>query len=118
MSWKSKTYLGARTPGREPAVVIIDHTGEGFILPPRRDLADHAPRFSWGTGEAGSTQLAFAILFDHFKNVHQARAWCYAFKQRVICEIPKDDAWEITSQQIDLALIDLRQELNECRVSR
>lgn len=113
-----KTYLGARTPGREPAVVFIDHRGEGFMLPIRRDLADHAQQFDWGTGRPGCTQLAFAILFDHFKHRYKAQAWCHAFKQRVINEIPKDDAWEITTQQIDLALIDLTGELNACRVSR
>lgn len=116
MPWK--TYLGARTPGREPAVVIVDHTGEGFILPPRRDLADFANQFSWGTGEAGCAQLAFAILFDHFKDARLAHAWCFPFKNRVIVEIPQHDSWEISSQDIDLALIDLRGELNACRISR
>jgi len=108
-----KTYLGAPTPGREPAVVFVDSAGEGHMLPLGTGKYRFADRFAWGpAGGQESSQLAFAILLDHFQgNISQAKHWCHSFKWKVLIEIPEYHAWELTTKQIDLALYEIREEL-------
>lgn len=108
---RHKTYLGTPTPGREPAIVYVDEKGEGHILPKYTEHAHYADQFGWGTNGPRCTQLAFAILTNHFNgDHHRARLYCHAFKYRTLREIPHSDSWEINTRQIDLVLSEIRQE--------
>lgn len=111
-----KTYLGCRMPG-ETIVVFLDEQREGHTLPLCDKQIQHSRIFEWGSGTAaGAAQLSFAILFDHFRgNLQKVRSWYHTYKWKVIADIP-GDTWEITSDQIDLALAEIRQELDRGEV--
>jgi len=123
MSERNVVYVGRRVANA--AVVVIeepDVRGLGKPLDPRFDLRSHSPTgFEWGYGGSGPSQLALAILADHFghqPNLDEAkrvRDWIskyetgdelalmlyQGFKGDFITGI-ETDHWEITSQQIRL----------------
>ena len=112
-----KTYLGTRRPGKQPIVVYVDSNNEGHELPTFSDLAFFSRTFDWGSSTAGASQLAFAILFDHFgRNLNKTKIWDQSFKWKAI--VPLDsDCWEMNSEKIDLALQEIR-ENPLCQITR
>ena len=99
-----KTYLGTRHGRRgQPIVVYLDAHREGHELPVCTDKMLFSRTFDWGSDTAGATQLAFAILFDHYgHNFTKTKLWYRQFK-RAIVHID-GDCWEMNSTEVDLAL--------------
>jgi hypothetical protein len=92
-----KVYEGGRSLAG--AVVTVD----GKKLPPRLDLKRLSPAgFEWTYEGAGPAQLALAILADHFGDDQKALAHYEPFMRDVIAVL--DNAWRLTSADIDAAL--------------
>jgi Family of unknown function (DUF6166) len=95
-----KTYTGGR--GLAGAEVTVD----GRKLDPRFDLKRLSPAgFEWTYVGNGPAQLALALLADHLGDDNRALALYEAFMRAVVAEL--DNAWELTSDEIDAALTDL-----------
>jgi len=87
-----RVYRGARG-----GIVTVD----GMKLDPRLDLANHSPTgFMWGYGGSGPAQLALAILCDHLGDDRRALKAYQTFKFRVIAQIPMNESWTMTSEQV------------------
>ncbi len=92
-----KVYEGGRSLAG--AVVTVD----GRPLAPRLDLGRHSPAgFEWTYEGAGPRQLALALLADHLGDDARAVALHEAFMRRVVADL--DNAWRLTSADIDQAL--------------
>lgn len=92
-----KVYEGSRSLAG--AVVTVD----GRALDPRLDLRRLSPAgFEWTYEGAGPQQLALALLADHLGDDARALALHEAFMSDVVAEL--DNAWELTSADIDAAL--------------
>lgn len=69
-------------------------------LNPRLDLRRHSPSgFEWGYGGSGPAQLALAILADALGD-RPALELYQEFKWEVVAWRPRDQAWEITENDI------------------
>lgn len=101
---------------------------EGASLDPRHDLRNHSPTgFAWGYGGSGPAQLALAILVHHLgakdhvalrglaaraqmtlseAKPHEALAMMLyqKFKFAVIGNLPQDEPFTLTTEQVDEAL--------------
>jgi Family of unknown function (DUF6166) len=92
-----KTYAGGRS--LDGAVVTVD----GRPLDPRFDVAVHCRAgFEWTYAGDGPRQLALALLADHLGDPVRARALAEPFMRAVVAEL--DNAWQLTSADIDAAL--------------
>ncbi len=92
-----KIYEGGRS--LDGAVVTVD----GKPLDPRFDLKRFSPAgFEWTYEGDGPRQLALAILADHFGDGPRALALSERFMRDVVAEL--DNAWRLTSADIDAAL--------------
>ncbi|MGE0224614.1 MAG: DUF6166 domain-containing protein [Acetobacteraceae bacterium] len=92
-----KIYEGGRS--LDGAVVTVD----GRPLDPRFDIRRFSPAgFEWTYEGDGPRQLALAILADHLGDPQRALALTERFMQAVIAEL--DNAWSMTSEEIDVAL--------------
>jgi hypothetical protein len=92
-----KVYEGVRSLAG--ALVTVD----GKPLPPRLDLrALSKAGFEWTYEGAGPAQLALALLADHFGDDRKALAEHERFMREVVAEL--DNAWRLTSGDIDAAL--------------
>lgn len=92
-----KTYEGAR--GLDGAIVTVD----GKPLPPRLDLRRLSKAgFEWTYEGAGPAQLALALLADHLGDDQAALAHYDRFMREVVADL--DNAWRLTSTDIDAAL--------------
>jgi hypothetical protein len=96
---------GAIGPG--PTITL------GYRLPERQELWNHSPAgFEWGYAGSGPSQLALALLADHFGvkpgqtrtpegdraiHLHQR------FKERIVAILPHD-GWTLTSAGIESAV--------------
>lgn len=97
----SRTYTGKRDI--DGAEVTVD----GRPLNPRLDIHTFTSRgFEWGYEGDGPSQLALAILAEHFTDDEQAKAECAAFMSRVVAYFSNE--WEMTSADIDVALTNVR----------
>jgi hypothetical protein len=95
-----KRYAGGRS--LDGAVVMVD----GKPLDPRYDLKRLSPTgFEWTYEGAGPAQLALALLADHLADDRRALALYAPFMKRVVAEL--DNAWELTSADIDEVLAEL-----------
>ena len=95
-----KTYRGGRS--LDGAVVTVD----GKPLAPRYDLKRlSATGFEWTYEGAGPAQLALALLADHLGNDAKALSLYEPFMRRIVAEL--DNSWELTSGDIDAALVEL-----------
>jgi hypothetical protein len=95
-----KTYEGERTLAG--ALVTVD----GLKLPPRLDLRQFSRTgFEWTYTGSGPRQLALALLADHLGDDPRAVALSEPFMNAVIAHL--DNAWVLTSAEIDAALRDL-----------
>ncbi|MEZ4742317.1 MAG: DUF6166 domain-containing protein [Bdellovibrionota bacterium] len=106
-----KRYTGQRTDRQTFVVVQVENADHEYLLNPRIDLKNHSPDgFEWGYGGSGPAQLAFAILADHLEDDGRAEDTYQRFKELVIAPL-KDEAWVLTSQQVDRALKEIEQEI-------
>ena len=95
-----KVYEGER--GLSGAVVTVD----GAKLDPRLDLHRfNRTGFDWTYVGAAPRQLALALLADHLGDDARALALCEGFMEGVVAHL--DNAWRLTSGEIDAALADL-----------
>lgn len=92
-----KIYEGARS--LDGAVVTVD----GKKLPPRHDLRLLSKAgFEWTYEGAGPAQLALALLADHLGDDAAALRQYEGFMREVVAHL--DNAWRLTSADIDAAL--------------
>ena len=92
-----KVYAGGRS--LDGAVVTVD----GALLDPRYDIRRFSRMgFEWTYEGDGPRQLALALLADHLGDPQRALALTEAFMRDVVAEL--DNAWELTSEEIDAAL--------------
>ncbi len=96
-----KIYEGGRS--LDGAVVTVD----GAPLNPRFDLRQFSKMgFEWTYEGDGPRQLALALLADHLGDPQRALALTEQFMRTVVAEL--DNAWQLTSADIDTALLSLR----------
>jgi len=96
-----KLYEGGRSLAG--AVVTVD----GAPLNPRYDLKRFSPAgFEWTYVGDGPRQLALALLADHLGDPARALALTEAFMRDVVAVL--DNAWQLTSEEIDAALPDAK----------
>lgn len=92
-----KVYEGGRS--LDGAVVTVD----GTPLDPRFDIRRFSRMgFEWTYEGDGPRQLALALLADHLGDPARALVLTEAFMHRVVAEL--DNAWRLTSDDIDAAL--------------
>src|SRR5258708_10317098 len=92
-----KIYEGARS--LDGALVTVD----GKPLPPRLDLRTLSKAgFEWTYEGAGPAQLALALLADHLGDDAVALRQHERFMREVVSVL--DNAWRLTSDDIDAAL--------------
>ena len=92
-----KVYEGGRS--LDGAVVTVD----GKPLDPRLDIRRFSPAgFEWTYEGDGPRQLALALLADHFGDAQRALELTERFMREVVADL--DNAWEMTSEDIDRAL--------------
>jgi hypothetical protein len=95
-----KTYVGGR--GLAGAQVTVD----GKPLDPRFDLKRLSPTgFEWTYEGNGPAQLALALLADHLADDTRALTLYEPFMRAIVADL--DNAWELTSADIDAALASL-----------
>jgi|HubBroStandDraft_1064217.scaffolds.fasta_scaffold214504_2 hypothetical protein len=94
-----KLYEGGRSLAG--AVVTVD----GAPLDPRFDIKRFSPTgFEWTYEGNGPRQLALALLADHLGDPARALALTEGFMRDVVAVL--DNAWQLTSEEIDAALRD------------
>jgi len=97
-----KTYRGT-IDGYDTAVTV-----NGQPLPLRLDLRNLSPDgFNWGYNGPGPSQLALAILADHFGDDNQALEYFEPFRSAVISCLAGGDPWILTTIEIVQALDEL-----------
>ena len=92
-----KVYEGGRS--LDGSTVTVD----GNPLSPRHDLMRISKTgFEWGFDGAAPAQLALALLADHLGDGADALRLHRAFLREVVAHL--DNAWRLTSADIDAAL--------------
>lgn len=95
-----RIYEGGR--GLAGAEVTVD----GAPLDPRFDLRRFSPMgYEWTYEGDGPRQLALALLAHHLGDPQRALALTEAFMREVVARL--DNAWLLTSEDIDAALTGL-----------
>ena len=105
-----KTYQGTR--GQNGIAIVTVQGSSPSPLAARRKLRKHSPDgFEWGYAGSGPTQLALAILADHFGPGRErlATALYVDFKFAVVARLPRD-GWTLTTEQIGQELCRLATE--------
>ena len=96
-----KIYEGGR--GLAGAQVTVD----GAPLDPRFEVRRFSPMgVEWTYEGDGPRQFALALLCDHLGDPARALALTEDFMRRVVAEL--DNAWMLTSEEIDAALAEQR----------
>jgi hypothetical protein len=103
MKAPQRIYRGRRGPGRVPVVIA-----DGIVLIP--DAASLVTFFDWGSATPGSTALARALLTEHL-GAMPARSVLHRFAFLTVSRW-MDDQWTKTTEDIDLALAHVRQDLS------
>ena len=92
-----KLYEGGR--GLGGAQVTVD----GAALDPRFDVKAFSPAgYEWTYEGDGPRQLALALLCDHLGDPARALALVEPFMRNVVAQL--DNAWELTSDELDAEL--------------
>jgi len=69
---------------------------------PSQALRNHSPDgFEWGYEGSGPAQLALALLLDCLGDEDEALEHYQAFKRAHLAPLGRDEAWEITSAQVE-----------------
>lgn len=90
-----KVYKGIREGGK--SVVTVN----GTLLDPRKDLRIMSTEgFEWGYDGGGPSQLALAILADHFGDDQKALTHYKFFRATAIAMI-RTDEWSLNTDQIE-----------------
>lgn len=96
-----KLYEGGR--GLGGAQVTVD----GAPLDPRFDVKAFSPAgYEWTYEGDGPRQLALALLCDHLGDPARALPLVEPFMRQVVAQL--DNAWELTSEELDAELAALR----------
>jgi hypothetical protein len=96
-----KLYEGGRSLAG--AVVTVD----GAPLDPRFDIKRFSPAgFEWTYEGDGPRQLALALLADHVGDPTRALALTEGFMREVVAVL--DNAWQLTSDEIEAVVCDAR----------
>jgi hypothetical protein len=100
-----KTYEGH--PHRNGAyVTIIDDSADGGPigqLPLHTELQRYASHIAWGAQIGGAPtgqQLAFALLYEVFRDRHRAMKLSERFRDHIIAAMPADSEWSLTEDAI------------------
>src|SRR5580704_13529406 len=97
-----KVYRGRRTLSE------VEVTVNGHLLNPRVDLRIHTlGNYDWGSDDAGSAQLALALLADYCCDDRQALAVYQEFKSHIVVRI-RDDQWVLDDTFMAWALDGIR----------
>jgi uncharacterized protein DUF6166 len=92
-----KRYVGDRT------IDGVKVTVDGAPLDPATGVAEYSKNgFEWSYEGPEPRQLALAILFNHLGDKDAAKAAAEPFMEAVVANF--DNEWEMTSDDIDLAL--------------
>jgi len=92
---KMKVYKGVRESER--SIVTVD----GLPLDPRMDLRILSTEgFEWGYDGGGPSQLALAMLADHFGDDQKALTHYRFFRATAIAMI-REDEWSLDTDQIE-----------------
>ena len=98
-----KIYCGIRQSDGWVGKVLVN----GNPLAVRTDLGETSKGFEWGYGGSGPSQLALAILADHFQGQpdgdERAVALHYKFEREVIKKLPRTE-WKLTSEEVERAI--------------
>jgi hypothetical protein len=95
---ENKTYQGKRTPDEQWIVTV---NGQLLDPGPSLTLRNHSPNgFAWGYAGSGPSQLALAILLDHYRDAYLAQRLYQEFKFATVA-LWSPDGWTITSEEID-----------------
>ena len=96
-----KLFIGNRNKNTGQCAVKVKRKILHVPLPNcNRKLLHESKDFAWGDLSPSSAQLAFAILYQHFKlDKKQAFKYYMAFKCLVIAEL-KEDEWQLSSEEI------------------
>lgn len=105
----SKTYHGVFVLHGECRVMVVGADGHSRPLAPRLDLYNHSPTgFAWGYAGSGPSQLALAILAEHFGEDRWALKVYQDFKHKVIAVLPRDRDFMLTTREISEAVAEIR----------
>ena len=97
----SKTYAGSRTI--DGIIVTVD----GKPLAERYDLETFTTEgFEWTYEGRAPLQLALALLADHLNEDQCALALAEKFMEKTITDLDND--WELTSEDLDQALTEIK----------
>jgi len=92
-----KRYVGDRT------IDGVKVTVDGVPLDPATSVAEYSKNgFEWSYEGPEPRQLALAILVNHLGDRDAAKAAAEPFMEAVVANF--DNEWEMTSDDIDLAL--------------
>ena len=92
-----KRYVGDRT------IDGVKVTVDGTPLDPATSVAEYSNNgFEWSYEGPEPRQLALALLVDHLGDKDAAKVAAEDFMQAVVANF--DNEWEMTSDDIDLAL--------------
>ncbi len=98
-----KIYSGARHPGGTD--VKVDRKDLAWCT----DVRNHSPTgLEWGYGGSGPSQLALALLCDHFGDHGQALAYYDDFKWMIVAKVPP--FWMMTIKEIDDTIARIKRE--------
>jgi hypothetical protein len=102
------TYIGMRHGGHAIVSVVDDRTRCASMLDPGYRHVTKSPNgFDWGYTGAAPSQLAFAILLDHYGAPGPALLFYQDFKESVVA-LWNADRWELTTAEIESALAKIR----------
>lgn len=107
-----KKYCGERTV-RGCAVAVVDvTTHQARPLSSGLQYVRHTSAgFDWGYLGSGPSQLAFALLLDHFGDPAPARLFYQSFKFEVVANFHRT-CWELTTAEIAEKIANLQQRLD------
>ena len=92
-----KRYVGDRT------IDGVKVTVDGVPLDPATSVAEYSKNgFEWSYEGPEPRQLALALLFNHLGDKDAAKTAAEPFMEAVVANF--DNEWEMTSDDIDLAL--------------
>jgi hypothetical protein len=95
----AKKYVGERD-STQKLEVYVETDGHRKKLNPQFKLFNHSPGgFESGYNGSGPAQLALAICFDA-AGKDRAVAIHQNFKAKVVANLPRDENWELTEEQV------------------
>lgn len=91
-------------------------TFDGDPLDPCFDIYNHSPNgFAWGYGGSGPSQLALALVMHRLQHRDLALRLYPSFKYAVVENLPQDQDWTLTEEQVDDAIREAKVLVNEGR---